>query len=174
MPRLYCRDVAAERAPVAGIDIDGVLADPGHRRHYLERRPKNWGAFFRRAHRDPPLPEGIATVTRLIDEGVTPVFVSGRPEWLRHSTERWLAAHGLPDGPLHLRPNRDYRPAAELKVAVYRRIAVEFDVRVIVDDDAAVVTRLREAAFTVTMADWFPAGRPSGVLAEAQEEEGRT
>jgi len=39
-------------------DIDGVLADVGHRLAYVERRPKDWKAFFAAAPLDPPLREG--------------------------------------------------------------------------------------------------------------------
>ena len=32
--------------PLAIVDIDGVVADVRHRLHHLDRRPKNWSAFF--------------------------------------------------------------------------------------------------------------------------------
>jgi hypothetical protein len=54
-----------EARAIAVIDIDGVLADVRHRLKYLEQRPKNWGAFFRAAPKDPPLQTGLETVARL-------------------------------------------------------------------------------------------------------------
>ncbi|MBA3955457.1 MAG: hypothetical protein H0X58_02180 [Acidimicrobiia bacterium] len=45
--------------PLAVVDIDGVLADVGHRLHFLDRRPKDWKGFFAAARTDPPHPEGI-------------------------------------------------------------------------------------------------------------------
>ena len=38
---------------VAVIDIDGVLADVGHRLHHIQGRPKDWAAFFAAAGDDP-------------------------------------------------------------------------------------------------------------------------
>lgn len=166
--------MATARAAVAGIDIDGVLSDPGHRLHFVTGRPKNWHAFFRHAHRDPPLAEGIARVQQLHGSGLTIVYVSGRPEFLRDGTQRWLHSHGLPEGPLHLRPSRDRRPAKVLKREVYRRIAAEFDVAVILDDDAEVVATLTSAGLPAQLVEWFDPGNAQPALADAQEAEGRT
>ena len=51
--------VAERSRPLAVVDIDGVLADVGHRLHFLDRRPKDWKGFFAAARTDPPHPEGI-------------------------------------------------------------------------------------------------------------------
>lgn len=165
----------AARPKIAGIDIDGVLADPTHRLHHLERSPKSWRGFFGDAHLDPPLAEGLDTVHRLAGEGLGIVYVSGRPEYLSRDTARWLKQHGLPTGPLHLRPRRDFRPAPVLKLELYRALMVDHDIAVIVDDDTRVVERLRAAGLTVTHADWYrPPQADHDALAEAQDEQGRT
>jgi hypothetical protein len=164
----------ADRAAVAGIDIDGVLSDPGHRLHFITRWPRNWRAFFRAAHRDPPLAEGIARVQRRHDDGVTVIYVSGRPEFLRDATQHWLQRHGLPDGPLYLRPSGDRRPAKVLKREVYRRIATEFDFMVILDDDTEVVDMLSAAGLPAQLTDWFDPGNAQPAFEDAQESEGRT
>lgn len=156
---------------IAGIDIDGVIADPSHRLHYLDRRPKDWSGFFAAAGADPLLAAGAHVVADLAAEGHTIVYVSGRPEHLREVTRAWLARHELPEGPMYLRRPRDFRPAAQVKRQLYRRISREFPIGIIVDDDVAVVAALREAGFPVRHADWF---RPSGSLGAAQEDEGRT
>jgi hypothetical protein len=76
---------------------------------------------------------------------------------------------------VHLRPPGDFRPAPELKLDLYRRLAAEHDLRTIVDDDQRVVDRLRAAGFSVVLADWFRPGEPDrDSLASAQDEEGRT
>lgn len=164
----------SDRAVVAGIDIDGVLSDPGHRLHHVTGRRKNWRAFFRQAHLDPPLAEGIARVRALHDAGVTIVYVSGRPEHLRTSTLAWLRGQGLPEGPLFLRPERDRRPAKQIKREVYQRIAREFVITVILDDDAEVVATLTAAGLPAQLADWFDPGKAQPALRQAQEFEGRS
>ena len=64
--------------PLAVFDIDGVLADVRHRVVHLEKRPKDWGSFFRAAPKDPPLEQGIETARRLA-EVYEVVYLSGRP-----------------------------------------------------------------------------------------------
>lgn len=167
--------MGTEPARVAGIDIDGVLADPSHRLHFVEGRPKNWKGFFAQAHRDPTLPEGIEVVRALVERGVAIVYVTGRPEYLRRLTSKWLEQQGLPADVMHMRPRGDFRPAPEVKLGIYRRIAAEFEIEVIVDDDTRVVDTLRSAGFPVHLADWFvpdPAGKAA--LQEAQDEKGRS
>jgi uncharacterized HAD superfamily protein len=163
------------RPVVAGVDIDGVVADPTHRLHYLEHRPKNWRGFFSHAHLDPPLPAGLAAVADLAAEGLAIVYVTGRPARLRRDTQQWLDVHGLPAGPLHLRPPRDFRPAPALKVEIYRKLADTHDIRTILDDDVLVVAALKSAGFPVTLADWYrPPTSERDALTKAQDERGRT
>ena len=138
-----------DRAPIAGVDIDGVLADPTHRLHHLSTRPKNWQRFFASVDKDAPLPEGKRLVSQLQEDGIALVYVSGRPEFLRRATVNWLDRHGFPQAPLYLRPRGDFRPAPVLKQEVYRRMAEEFEIRQIVDDDERVVETLRTAGFPV-------------------------
>jgi phosphoglycolate phosphatase-like HAD superfamily hydrolase len=156
--------------PLAVFDIDGVLADVRHRLHHLERRPKDWGAFFAAAPQDPLLEVGRDTVTRLA-EVCEVVYLSGRPEHCRHDTETWFARHGLPPGEVLLRPWGDSRPARVVKVEVLRRLAERAPVTVLVDDDPDVLDAAREAGFDVLPATWMG---DAPVLHQAQESEGRT
>ena len=155
---------------LAVIDIDGVLADVRHRLVHLDKRPKDWGSFFRAAAKDPPLPEGLDAAQRL-SEVYEVVYLSGRPEHLRADTEAWFRRHGLPPGELHLRPRHDFRPAREFKVSVLRRLRDRAPIAVLVDDDADVLEAARQAGFDVMPATWMS---PAPELHEAQEREGRT
>ncbi len=155
---------------LAVIDIDGVLADVRHRVKYLERHPKDYGAFFRAAPRDPPLRTGIDTARRL-SEVYEVVYLSGRPEFCRRDTERWFRRHELPAGRLLLRPHHDYRPARVYKVEALRRLAATTPVAVLVDDDAEVLDAARLAGFDVLPATWMG---DAPTLHDAQEHDGRT
>ncbi len=152
------------------LDIDGVVADVRHRLHHLESRPKNWPAFFAGAAADPPLPEGV-DLARELATSHDIVWLTGRPERLRRVTAEWLRRHALPVEPLHMRGNKDYRPARETKLAVVRGLAQERTVAMVVDDDPAVVSALQAAGISVVMADWLPYRE---ALREGQEREGRT
>ena len=165
----------------AVIDIDGVLADVRHRVHFVERSPKDWDAFFAAAPDDPPLAEGIETAHRLVNEGHSIVYVSGRPERCRSDTESWLREQALPAAPLHLRRDSDRRPARVTKVQIIRQLAESDQVVIVVDDDGAVVAAVTAAGFPVLHARWMDGGS-DGVdssptqqtLFDAQEVEGRT
>ncbi|MBW3574663.1 MAG: hypothetical protein KY450_07320 [Actinobacteria bacterium] len=161
-------DAAADR-PLAVIDIDGVLADVGHRLHFLRRRPKDWNGFFSAARTDPPHPEGLALAAELAS-GHEIVLLTGRPERCRADTEAWLAEHGVDHELLVMRPAGDRRPAAEVKVGLLRVLARDREVAVVVDDDV-LVAAVGAAGYPVRLATW---GRPSEPLRRAQEVEGRT
>ncbi|MCX4831602.1 hypothetical protein OHA73_03805 [Streptomyces sp. NBC_00483] len=163
-------DMPSDRRPLAVFDLDGTLADTAHRQRFLERRPRDWDAFFAAAPHDPPLAEGIALVLSYVAE-CDVVYLTGRPERCRADTAAWLAAQKLPEGPVHMRRNDDRRPARRTKLDVLRRIARGREVRAFVDDDELVCDEAERAGFTVVRARW---ASTSAALNDAQEREGRT
>jgi len=156
--------------PLAVFDLDNTLADTAHRQRFLERRPRDWDAFFAAAPNDPPIPEGIALALSSAEECEV-VYLTGRPERCRRDTLEWLAAQGLPKGRVHMRRNGDRRPARLTKLEILRGLARDRTVRVLVDDDELVCADAERAGFTVVRARW---AAPSGELRQAQEGEGRT
>lgn len=157
-------------ATVAVFDIDGVLADVRHRLHHLDKRPKDWSAFFAAASADPPLQQGLELAHVLAADHAV-VYVTGRPSRLGKVTRDWLQRHDLPVGPLVMRRSGDFRPARIAKLELVREIDADSPVHVVVDDDPEVVRALREAGFAVFAATW--AG-DADTLHTAQEHDGRT
>ncbi|WP_375483094.1 hypothetical protein [uncultured Jatrophihabitans sp.] len=153
---------------LAVFDIDGVVADVRHRLHHLEHWHA-WDEFFDAAQDDPLLDEGLRLVTDLKREHDV-VWLTGRPEWLRGVTERWLRAHDLPAHEVHMRPSGDYRPARFYRLDVLRELRPR-GVAALIDDDDEVVQAARHAGFPAVLADWVPCNR---VLRRAQERDGRT
>ncbi|GAA3808016.1 hypothetical protein GCM10022403_047730 [Streptomyces coacervatus] len=160
----------SSKRPIAVFDLDNTLADTAHRQRFLERKPRDWDAFFAAAPHDPPIPEGIALVLESAKECEI-VYLTGRPERCRRDTLDWLTAQGLPDGRVHMRRNDDRRPARRTKLEILRRLARTRDIRVLVDDDELVCEDAERAGFTVVRARWTA---PSAALEAAQEGEGRT
>ncbi|QKW10334.1 hypothetical protein HUT18_31925 [Streptomyces sp. NA04227] len=158
------------RRPLALFDLDGTLADTAHRQHHLERKPRDWDAFFAAAPQDPPLAEGVALL-RATGEECEIQYLTGRPERCRADTEEWLARHDLVAGRIWMRRNDDRRPARHTKVQVLRRIARTREVRMLVDDDVLVCQEAEQAGFRVVRADW---AQTSAALKDAQERLGRT
>jgi phosphoglycolate phosphatase-like HAD superfamily hydrolase len=161
---------SSDPRPLAVFDIDGVLADVRHRLHHLEARPQRWERFFHAAGRDPLLEEGARRLRdALRDHDV--LYLTGRPERTRGLTERWLARHDLPTGPLLMRADDDVRPARYLKRSVLRRLSRTREVVSVLDDDPAVVAVLAADGWPVELATWLP---HSSTLRSAQEDKGRT
>ncbi|MFD9278232.1 hypothetical protein ACFWD7_13195 [Streptomyces mirabilis] len=156
--------------PLAVFDLDGTLADSAHRQRFLERKPRDWDAFFAAAPQDPPLAEGVALALRSTEECEV-VYLTGRPERCRRDTVEWLAAQGLPEGRVWMRRNDDRRPARHTKLDVLRRLARHREIHVLVDDDELVCDEAERAGFRVVRARWATA---SAALKDAQEREGRT
>lgn len=160
----------SNKPPLAVFDLDNTLADTAHRQRFLERKPRDWDAFFAAAPQDPPIEEGVA-MARKSGEECEVVYLTGRPERCRRDTLDWLAAHGLPEGRVYMRRNDDRRPARRTKLETLNRLARTRDIRVLVDDDELVCEDAERAGFTVVRARWTA---PSAALKSAQEREGRT
>ncbi|WP_328752248.1 hypothetical protein OHT57_42285 [Streptomyces sp. NBC_00285] len=160
----------SDKRPLAVFDLDNTLADTAHRQRFLERKPRDWDAFFAAAPHDPPLPQGIALVLESAEECEV-VYLTGRPERCRRDTLAWLAAQGLPEGRVYMRRNDDRRPARRTKLEILKRLAGSRKIRVLVDDDELVCDDAQRAGFKVVRACWTA---PSAELEVAQEREGRT
>lgn len=160
--------------PLTVFDVDGVLADVRHRLHHLDGRRKDWDAFFAAAVHDPPLAEGLALAAEAaLDCEV--VYVTGRPERCRADTLAWFRRHGLPEGDLHMRSDRDRSPAAVGKPRWLARAARGRVVALVVDDDPAVCDAYEAAGHRVLRATWMTRDpHVDAQLTEAQEGEGRT
>ncbi|HST49394.1 hypothetical protein [Jatrophihabitans sp.] len=154
---------------IAVFDIDGVVADVRHRLHLLERRPKDWPAFFAAAARDTSLAEGIDRVRAAATEHEI-VWLTGRPRSLEEVTRRWLDQRELPGTELIMRGRRDFRPAPVLKLAELTRLRPR-QVELFVDDDAKVIAAAAGVGFPAVLADWMES---SPALSEAQDQAGRT
>jgi hypothetical protein len=162
------------RRPLAIVDIDGVVADVRHRLHHLERKPKDWKAFFADAERDEPHLEGVELV-KLLEADHEIVFLTGRPGNLKWPTKRWLEQHGIGGHRLIMRPGGDRRPAAVVKVELLAELAEGRQVGVVVDDDDAVIDSMRRAGYTVLHATWERRRiDEQATLRAAQEGDGRT
>lgn len=166
-------------ADVAVFDVDGVLADVSHRRHFIAGR-RNWAAFFAAASDDAPLATGIELARAARDRGLDLVYLSGRPERLRAVTLDWCREHDVPEGQLMLRPDRDRSPATDLKLRLLRQLTRTHRVVFFVDDDTEVVDAVRQANPTLVhgeclVASWQPGGaRARRVMRRAQQDTGAT
>ncbi len=101
------------------LDVDGVLADVGHRVHHLEGGRKTGGPSSpprRTTRRSRPGSRWPASWPPSTTSPTSPAGLRG----CGGSPERWLTRHGLPRRPAGMRPSGDYRPARVMKLAAVR------------------------------------------------------
>ena len=160
---------------MAVFDIDGVLADVRHRLHHIQGHPRDWDAFFAGVSADLVLDDGRAEALAAAASGLRIVYLTGRPDRCRRDTVRWMHIHGLPEGDLVMRGDRDRRPARVLKVEALRRLARGHEIAYLLDDDAEVIAAAASAGYVVRLADWLPRDDAKvDPLREAQETLGRS
>jgi predicted kinase len=137
-------------------DIDGTLADVGHRLHHLEGE-KDWAAFFTDMQDDRPI-EPIAELARLLHKAVEArhgleavLIVTARPErndW-RQTTIDWLDLHGIAYDRIYFRAEDDTRPDQLVKADILQRILDDgYDPRLVIDDRPQVVKMWRDHGIT--------------------------
>tara|TARA_B100001057_G_C22857721_1_gene953312 strand:+ start:183 stop:608 length:426 start_codon:yes stop_codon:yes gene_type:complete len=73
-------------------DIDGTIANNDHRQHFLQGK-KDWDGFFSELKNDLPIKKIINQIIDLQSKGKKIIFITGRPERYRHSTEKWLSKY---------------------------------------------------------------------------------
>ena len=98
-------------------DLDGTLSLAEHRRHYLEKKPKDWDAFYAACDMDAPNVPIIRMLNSFVEQHHVEIW-SGRREAERDKTIAWFAAHDcMFEGVMRLRmrPDKDHRPDDILK-----------------------------------------------------------
>ena len=149
-------------------DLDGTLANVGHRLHYLKnpdgtlkpQKERDWGSFHKACVDDKPYEDVIEIVSSVFNarQDNDLYILSGRNEVVREETEAWLCKH-FPDyyepdptvDPcvyLHMRKANDFRPDTEVKLDMVRELGFTPDnVLCIFDDRQCVVDMWRENGF---------------------------
>jgi hypothetical protein len=82
------------------VDIDGVLCDTDYRPDPVDF---SWEDFMKAEQRN--IEAGIQLVRCLANSGLTPVFLTARPEMMRYQTEEMLAHFGF-HGPCYMASNK--------------------------------------------------------------------
>lgn len=124
-------------------DIDGTLANADHRVHHLQRKPKDWDAFFAAAAHDPPHDE-IVYLNRMLweDPHNRILIVTGRPDYQKDATLAWLAKHGIRYHAIFFRPAGDRRADSQVKAAILKRIRQDYGTPYLVFEDRSRVVEM--------------------------------
>jgi beta-phosphoglucomutase-like phosphatase (HAD superfamily) len=149
-------------------DLDGTLADDRARAHYVEvakGRARDWKSYFDAIDTDPPIAASMEVLRAMHAAGLRILFLTGRPEYTRAKTVRWLEANGLTEyDALLMRPDGEQRPAGFFKADVVARLRREYELVCAFEDRIDVANHLREAGVPV-----FLYGAGAEAAAEALE-----
>jgi predicted secreted acid phosphatase len=124
-------------------DIDGTLANTDHRKHHLEKRPKDWDAWHAAADQDQPHEDIVDLLGLFWNDGWRLLICSGRGEELRKQTEGWLSRHAIGYDVLYMRPAGDRRDDSIIKFEMLQKIRTEYTPVMVFDDRARVVQMWR-------------------------------
>jgi len=135
-------------------DVDGTLANIGHRLHHIRGTgPKDWKSFKVDSHLDLPHGEVVAVFSALAAVGWPIVLCTGRTEDERGATEKWLDEFVIDFAPAHkmyMRADGDYRDDDVVKLEMLARLRSDgYEPVVWFDDRQRVVDALRGAGVNV-------------------------
>jgi phosphoglycolate phosphatase-like HAD superfamily hydrolase len=158
-----------KRLPKAVIwDLDGTLSDDRARAHFVEvekGKKRDWKSYFDAIGSDPPIAASMEVLRALHRAGNRVVFLTGRPEHTRRTTERWLKANGLTEyDRLLMRPAGDLRRSGEFKVEEVAKLRREYELVCAFEDRIDVADALRGAGVPI-----FLYGGGAEAAAEALE-----
>lgn len=149
-------------------DLDGTLSDDRARAHFVEverGKERDWQSYFDAVDADSPIAASMVLLLALREYGLRIVYLTGRPEFTRPKTERWLKANGLDNyDVLVMRPHGERRHAGEFKIDEIRKLRERYDVVCAFEDRIDVAQHLREGGVPV-----FLYGAGAEAAAEALE-----
>jgi beta-phosphoglucomutase-like phosphatase (HAD superfamily) len=149
-------------------DLDGTLSNDAARAHFVEveqGRARDWESYFDAIDQDPPIAASMEVLRAMHAAGIRVLFLTGRPEYTRPKTERWLEANGLTEyDRLIMRPAGERRPAGYFKVEAVARLRREYELVCAFEDRIDVAEAIRLAGVPV-----FLYGAGAEAAAEALE-----
>jgi predicted secreted acid phosphatase len=141
------------------IDLDGTLCNLDHRKHHVEKSPKDWDSFFNEAYKDTPYEWCQDLIHGFRSIGYAIIFLTGRAE--RDISIEWLCRHtAIPrdkvEKSLYTRRAGDFRKDHEVKFELYCDfIEPHYRVVLAVDDKKSIADLWRSLGIpTLLCSDW--------------------
>ncbi len=132
-------------------DLDGVIADAGHRQHFVpddRSVAKNWMAFFNACVDDPLIEQGRRLIGSVSDEFCV-VILTARIHDTREKTVAWLAANDVRHDWLILRGPRQGSPSTQWKQGQLELLqAAGAEIELALDDDPRNTAMVRAMGLT--------------------------
>lgn len=133
------------------VDLDGTLCDHNHRVHLAQAG--QWDEYHFGIPDDPPNSDVVSLVNYLAEKYYI-LVVTGRMEYCRNMTTKWLLKHNVIVDEIIMRPNDDYSKAKDLKIKLLEEYFgskenVISNVEVVLEDTDNVVGELRSYGLNV-------------------------
>jgi beta-phosphoglucomutase-like phosphatase (HAD superfamily) len=146
-------DYSPQKPKAVVWDLDGTLSDDRARAHYVEveqGRARDWESYFDAIDQDPPIAASMEILQAMRAHGSRVVFLTGRPDYTREKTEKWLRANGLDEyDRLVMRPAGERRPAGYFKAEAVAALREEYELVCAFEDRIDVADALRLAGVPV-------------------------
>lgn len=132
-------------------DIDGTLADPSERIHYIIGDRKDWDSYDALVHTDKPINAIITLAQVLYETGHEIMLLTGRSDRVRGDTEHWLKTHNVPYHWLIMRADGDRREDTIVKLENLEQFLRNRQkiVQTIFEDRKRLAIAFREAGYHV-------------------------
>ncbi len=152
MAMQYLDYLKGERVVIC--DLDGTLCDISHRLHFVKDvEKKDWKSFHEALSNDSLRKDVLTQVLKTLKEhNAKLIFVSGRPEDYRETTQKWLDSFFPFTSDyevLFMRPKNDKREDTIIKSEIFERYLKNLNVVKIFDDRPSIVRMWREKGLDV-------------------------
>lgn len=135
-------------------DIDGTVANNDHRQHFLEGK-KDWDGFFSELINDLPINSIIKMLNTEVRKGNEVIFITGRPERYKYSTNLWLKENFSFDYDLFMRKDRDQRNKLIIKKEIFNEYCKNLNIILCIDNDEELLKQWEELGLKVLNASDF-------------------
>jgi len=109
--------------PSVIVDIDGTIADPRARLHYINGEKKDWDLFHAECSHDKPIQETIDIVNGLARDNYKIILMTGRGGENRDATIAWLHRNSVRWHLLLMREPDNFEADVDLKLRWYHMLA---------------------------------------------------
>ena len=121
-------------------DLDGTICNVSHRRQYVATKPRNWEALNKGLTNDTPN-VAVQKVFQALrhDHEVDLIVVSGRSDYYKEQTIKWLTDNEIFYDEIYMRKYKDHRDDAVVKGEIAYEILKTHRILGVFDDRQRVV-----------------------------------
>ena len=129
-------------------DIDGTVAN-NNQRLFLTKLVKDWAKFFSQLKHDEPIEMVIEAVKQQVESNNLLIFLTGRPEKYRETTQDWLSEYFDEGFSLLMRKDGDLRNKIEVKEEIFYESFERAQIKVCFENDCELIKLWKKLGLNV-------------------------